>query len=375
ALLALAGIVAGNQQFEFPRMSSPVTGDSPPQTLVPMELFKPSCDPTNVLTAPGFQVNVHGLVNGPNAEGAVFTHRWDLGRPYGSEAALSDSTAEVASFVPDIRGTYRLDMRIQVEVPGASTTFLEAAPLFITAADDATETFEENVLTSTRPFAWRNDENVPWAIETGMALTGSRAVASGPVGHGQLTDLAIRVFLPQADSLHFAVRTSTETNWDYLDFLLDDIVAARWSGETAWTTATVGIPAGEHNFTWRYSKDGSVSYGLDRAWVDDIFFPVDAVTTPIESTDEPAWTFALDPPYPNPARETSTLGYTLTSDAEVSLDLFDVLGRKVVTVAHGRRTRGRHEETVSTTGLPAGLFVAVLRAGDRVQTRALLITR
>ena len=53
------------------------------------------------------------------------------------------------------------------------------------------------------------------------------------------------------------------------------------SGEVDWAQRTNRIAAGVQTVRWRYSKDGSVNSGQDRAWVDQISFTPDAGSPPI----------------------------------------------------------------------------------------------
>ncbi len=62
---------------------------------------------------------------------------------------------------------------------------------------------------------------------------------------------------------------------------------------------------------------------------------------------------ALAAPYPNPSAGAATLSFTLAESAEVTLTVYDVLGRRVVTLAEGQQAAGEHEVTFGA-GLPAG---------------------
>jgi methionine-rich copper-binding protein CopC len=47
-----------------------------------------------------------------------------------------------------------------------------------------------------------------------------------------------------------------------------------------WATHVQALSSGEHTVEWRYTKDGSVSTGLDAAWVDTIVFGTPAIVDP-----------------------------------------------------------------------------------------------
>ena len=67
---------------------------------------------------------------------------------------------------------------------------------------------------------------------------------------------------------------------------------------------------------------------------------------------------------PNPARAAVRLTATLPSAAPARADVFDVLGRRVAVLHDGRLAAGTHLLALDAAGLPPGLYVARLTAGD-----------
>ena len=79
--------------------------------------------------------------------------------------------------------------------------------------------------------------------------------------------------------------------------------------------------------------------------------------------------------YPNPARSRATVRFALPDGAaDARLALFDVLGRRVETVARNPEP-GRHERTVSVSTLSSGVYFVRLRAAGSVQTQKLTVVR
>ena len=74
---------------------------------------------------------------------------------------------------------------------------------------------------------------------------------------------------------------------------------------------------------------------------------------------------------PNPARTSDalTLRFSLGQPAHASVEVFDVLGRRVATLADEETTAGEHPVAWRPSGLPAGAYVARLRAGSAVLIR------
>lgn len=84
---------------------------------------------------------------------------------------------------------------------------------------------------------------------------------------------------------------------------------------------------------------------------------------------------ALEAPAPNPARARARLAFTLPDAGEATLEVFDALGRRVVTLAEGPRPAGRHEVEWAANDLPAGTYVVRLRAGDRTLVQRATVIR
>lgn len=106
-------------------------------------------------------------------------------------------------------------------------------------------------------------------------------------------------------------------------------------------------------------------------------FATQPLVIPTDDDDAPApgAAFRLDAPFPNPATGAVTVAFSLPSAADARLDVFDVLGRRVATLADGTLAAGRHRATFSPDGLPAGVYVVRLAADGRVATARVTVAR
>jgi len=85
--------------------------------------------------------------------------------------------------------------------------------------------------------------------------------------------------------------------------------------------------------------------------------------------------FVLLPNAPNPFRDATQLRYTLAVDAAVTLEVYDLLGRRVTTLFDGEQRAGHHTATLMGTGLTAGTYFVRLRAGDQMATQRVAVLR
>ncbi len=123
---------------------------------------------------------------------------------------------------------------------------------------------------------WQNDPSVPWTIETSPSNvhSGIFSAKSGAIGHNTNTDLSITMNVGAAGNISFWRKVSSENNYDWLRFSIDDIEQGSWSGNRDWDHVSYAVTPGLHTFKWSYTKDYSVSSGSDCAWIDDIVFPL-----------------------------------------------------------------------------------------------------
>jgi len=99
----------------------------------------------------------------------------------------------------------------------------------------------------------------------------------------------------------------------------------------------------------------------------------------ITSVSEPSYElptiFSLQQNYPNPFNPSTTIRYELPHASQVSLTVYDVLGRQVSVLVNDRREAGVHEVQFDGSMLASGVYFYRLQAGDFVQTKRLLLLR
>jgi hypothetical protein len=85
--------------------------------------------------------------------------------------------------------------------------------------------------------------------------------------------------------------------------------------------------------------------------------------------------FALHKSRPNPARDRATIGYAVPEASNVTMAVYDVLGRRVARLVDGRKDAGRHEVHLRVANLPSGTYFVRMQAGDFTQTRRVTVVR
>jgi GH35 family endo-1,4-beta-xylanase len=79
--------------------------------------------------------------------------------------------------------------------------------------------------------------------------------------------------------------------------------------------------------------------------------------------------------YPNPTSHTATIDFELPTTMHVSLEVFDLLGRRVAELAEGRHSAGAHSVSFDVRDLPSGPFLIRLRADGSTASRMMNVVR
>ena len=85
--------------------------------------------------------------------------------------------------------------------------------------------------------------------------------------------------------------------------------------------------------------------------------------------------FRLAQNYPNPFNPATTIRYALADAGPVRLDVFDVWGRRVATLAEGFQTPGTYEVVFEAGNLPSGPYLYRLQADDGIVMRRMLLIK
>lgn len=85
--------------------------------------------------------------------------------------------------------------------------------------------------------------------------------------------------------------------------------------------------------------------------------------------------YMLHANYPNPFNPVTTLKFDLPFDSEVTLTVYDMLGREVAALVNELKPAGRHSVTFNAAGLPSGMYFYKIKAGEFVQVRKMILLK
>ena len=78
---------------------------------------------------------------------------------------------------------------------------------------------------------------------------------------------------------------------------------------------------------------------------------------------------------PNPANNSTRISYDLTKADNVALDIYDLTGRKVMTLNEGNKSIGVHSIDVNLNDLCSGTYFYTLRTTDFSKTKKMIVKK
>ncbi|HMB92856.1 MAG TPA: T9SS type A sorting domain-containing protein, partial [Rhodothermales bacterium] len=180
------------------------------------------------------------------------------------------------------------------------------------------------------------------------------------------TDAASTIaFAWETDATATAYHLQVSATSDFSDLAFEDDALTE-------TTQTFGPLAYSTRHYWRVRATNDIGPG---PWSEVRNFTV-AVGTAVERVGEAIPTaYQLHANYPNPFNPTTTLRFDLPASSEVTLTIYDMLGREVETLVASTLAAGRYTFAWEATDRPSGLYLARLRAGRFVQTQRMMLLK
>lgn len=203
---------------------------------------------------------------------------------------------------------------------------------------------------------WTNDPVHPWQIINYGAFDGNYcALSDTTITHDESSSLSFTYTSNEEGNFEFYSRVSSESNYDFLIFYIDDEEKARWSGTIEWYNHSYTVRPWQHVYTWTYEKDYSVSSGADCAWIDYIFLPPYLDNT----AEQNALPLTL---YPNPTTDQVSIGLELEGD--FIIQVFDANGQCIL--------KEKNLSTLSFKGRPAGMYHIIVQQDGQSWSRRII---
>ncbi|MGG3801269.1 hypothetical protein [Metabacillus fastidiosus] len=98
---------------------------------------------------------------------------------------------------------------------------------------------------------------------------GMYAMRTNYIGNRQSTQGKLTLRLDEPSTVSFDYASSSEGSYDWFNVYLNGSRVIRQSGGQPWRTYSVNLPAGNHEFIFQFTKDGSGAGGYDGGFIDN----------------------------------------------------------------------------------------------------------
>ncbi|TQV89205.1 trypsin-like peptidase domain-containing protein [Aliikangiella coralliicola] len=190
-----------------------------------------------------------------------YLYRWDF-----NDDGRIDSTSAAPEYTYDY--LYKGNLRLKVVAENGCTQTLTRA---ISVLPPEEEIFPlAGRLSSRWSQSRRADDG--WFIDSNSFFEGGLSLKSKPINNSQKAaiELIHNFNHPTDNFISFAVKTSTESGKDKLNFYVDNRLVDSWDGEVPWQLNYYPLEPGLHILSWSYEKDNRNSAGADAVWIDAV---------------------------------------------------------------------------------------------------------
>jgi hypothetical protein len=170
------------------------------------------------------------------------------------------------------------------------------------------------------------------------------------------------------------VNTGAE-NFIYSDWPIP--VDLSYDNATLLTGATGGFPVGDLNWfpaekaAWMAQKDAEYA-AIDAALTSGVPAGTDDVESNVAAL--PAG-FEMSQNYPNPFNPTTKISYTVPQASDVTLKVYDSMGREVATLVDGYKAASSYEVKFDGANLASGVYFYTLEAKDFKTTNKMMLLK
>jgi len=85
--------------------------------------------------------------------------------------------------------------------------------------------------------------------------------------------------------------------------------------------------------------------------------------------------FALFQNYPNPFNASTSINYDLPKSCDVSIEIYDILGRRATTLVREKQQAGHHSMVWNADGYSSGMYFYRIQAGEYNKTKKMLLLK
>ncbi len=222
-------------------------------------------------------------------------------------------------------------------------------------------------------YAWQGSDAIDIQDNSGVASSFYHTYGHDVSGYGEL----------EVDFYFYAVSMDrNEDFWvQYFDGSVWQTVAAFTVGvdfnNNTFYHATVTISSSQYNFPTnariRFMCDASGN--VDDVYIDQIEFRGMGGVSSFADAEPIPEVYSLSQNYPNPFNPTTTIEFSLAAASDIRINVYNITGQLVETVADGYYTAGKHAVTWDAAGYASGIYLYRIQAGTFAETKRMVLLR
>ncbi len=85
--------------------------------------------------------------------------------------------------------------------------------------------------------------------------------------------------------------------------------------------------------------------------------------------------YTLNENYPNPFNSSTTIRYTISKPENVTFEVFNLLGQKIITLIDKQMPSGSHKVEFTAENLPSGVYLYRIKTGKYQETKKMILLR
>lgn len=305
-------------------------------------------------------------------------------------------------FGPQSFSKYEVSFDIYIPDESASNN----ANYIVYLMDKSTPDFLDGALNYSAGLYFQQGGNL---FARGMGTTDSGWFGSGSFQYGEYNTLRI-VFNTDNETLDYYINDELRNQLDYIDIAgykpdeiwfrhlnnsgarwdIDNVVVKRTATPTSWLSVDrfggVVEPGNSSNLTLTFNTEGidAGTYELnmilrgndpnDPEYEIPITLEVNDAVSIAENQEDPVQT-KLAQNYPNPFNPTTMIDYTLANSGQVTLSVYDMIGRRVATLVNEQVTAGEHQVQFDASSLSSGVYIYRLQTPYETLTRQMILIK
>ena len=302
--------------------NKPIWGSCPAETPSQITLLSPSNNSSNVETRPYFSWDIDSLAT--KYELQLFNNQSII-----IQDTLTDSTSLTLPFNLDLSSTYNWQVRGINDDKGLNGEWSEL-----------------------------------WSFTTKKVLL-SAPTLNSPYNNQSNVGTMTEFYWNEVDSaLFYHLQVSNDEQFSSIAFELTNITINSFLITTPLTENSI--------YFWRV-KSISDDTLRNSDWSEMFSF-----TTGVRTSTEDEFIpeeYTLSQNYPNPFNPSTQIQYALPEATEVSLEVFNSVGQKVMELVNGQQPAGYHTATFDASGLSSGVYLYKLTTPSFTQTKKMLLIK